>query len=71
MAQRVRELEKFEALGKLAGGVAHDFNNVVGAIMGWAELGVDRVSSGSPEAKLFRSILDQATIAMAHLLQPC
>lgn len=53
MEQRVRQLEKFEALGKLAGGVAHDFNNVIGAIMGWAELGVDRVTSDSPEAKLF------------------
>src|SRR6267378_4837215 len=42
MEQRVRQLEKFEALGKLAGGVSHDFNNVIGAIMGWAELGVDR-----------------------------
>src|SRR5258708_2326575 len=63
MEQRVRQLEKFEALGKLAGGVAHDFNNVVGAIMGWAEIGVDRVSSDSPEAKLFRNIRDQATRA--------
>jgi two-component system, cell cycle sensor histidine kinase and response regulator CckA len=63
MEQRVRQLEKFEALGKLAGGVAHDFNNVVGAIMGWAELGVDRVSSDSPEAKLFRNIGEQATRA--------
>jgi two-component system cell cycle sensor histidine kinase/response regulator CckA len=60
MEQRVRQLEKFEALGKLAGGVAHDFNNVIGAIMGWAELGVDRVTSDSPEAKLFRSIHEQA-----------
>jgi len=63
MEQRLRQLEKFEALGKLAGGVAHDFNNVVGAIMGWAELGVDRVSSDSPEAKLFRNIREQATRA--------
>jgi two-component system, cell cycle sensor histidine kinase and response regulator CckA len=61
--QRMRQLEKFEALGKLAGGVAHDFNNVIGAIMGWAELGVDRVLSDSPEAKLFRNIREQATRA--------
>src|SRR6266851_4864761 len=65
MKQRVRQLEKFEALGKLAGGVAHDFNNVIGAIMGWAELGVERVSSDRPEAKLFRSIRDQASRAAA------
>ncbi len=63
MEQRVRQLEKFEALGKLAGGVSHDFNNVIGAIMGWAELGVDRVPPDSPEAKLFRNIGEQATRA--------
>jgi two-component system cell cycle sensor histidine kinase/response regulator CckA len=61
--QRVRQLEKFEALGKLAGGVSHDFNNVIGAIMGWAELGLDRVPSDSPEGKLFRNIREQATRA--------
>jgi two-component system, cell cycle sensor histidine kinase and response regulator CckA len=63
MERRVRQLEKFEALGKLAGGVAHDFNNVIGAIMGWAEIGAARVPSASPEAKLFRNIELQANRA--------
>ena len=60
MQKRLRQLEKFEALGKLAGGVAHDFNNVIGAIMGWAEIGTDRVPPDSQEAKLFKKIRDQA-----------
>ena len=40
--------QKMESIGTLAGGVAHDFNNILTAIYGYSEMAMDSLEEGSP-----------------------
>jgi signal transduction histidine kinase len=60
------EARKLEAMGVLAGGVAHDFNNLITTIMGYSDRGSLMVEPGSELARFFKAI-DKAARKAAEL----
>jgi len=64
--KKLAELEKFRALGQLASGVAHDFNNVLMSIQGNASLTLLDIDSSSPQYERIKNI-EQTVLSGAGL----
>ena len=48
LENQLRQALKMEAIGRLAGGVAHDFNNMLGVILGHAEMVLEKMDTDQP-----------------------
>jgi PAS domain S-box-containing protein len=70
LQQEIEQVRRLDALGQLAGGVAHDFNNMLGGIIGAAEILKDQIDDEdlSEFPELILESADGATELTAQLL---
>jgi PAS domain S-box-containing protein len=57
LEEQLRRSQRMEAIGHLAGGVAHDFNNILAAVFGNAELALQNCPDSDPNRPCLQEIL--------------
>jgi two-component system, cell cycle sensor histidine kinase and response regulator CckA len=57
---QLTQAQKIESVGRLAGGVAHDFNNMLSVIIGNTEMAMNRIAPSEPLYKSLQEIMNAA-----------
>jgi two-component system, cell cycle sensor histidine kinase and response regulator CckA len=69
--EQLRQAQKMEAIGRLAGGISHDFSNILTTIIGYSEMLIDNLETGSTQRKhasRIRHAAERATALTRQLL---
>jgi len=68
LQERITRAEKMEAIGLLAGGFAHDSNNILGGVTGYIQMALMNMPADDPNRRYLKSSMDSAN-RMAELVQ--
>ncbi len=63
LEEQLRQSQKMEAIGQLAGGVAHDFNNLIQVILGYTSIVMEDLDTESPNYKDLNEVYQAGTRA--------
>ena len=66
---QLQHAQRMDAIGTLAGGVAHDFNNILSSVIGFTELALDDAKKGTLQYKNLQEVLVAGSRAKDLVLQ--